>query len=56
MDPFIGQAYYLRGKVLAEFGEINGAISELSRALRLGLDQRSFDEARELLVFLGNQR
>ena len=56
LDPFIGQAYYLRGKVLAEFGEINGAISELSRALRLGLDQRSFDEARELLVFLGNQR
>ena len=52
LDRSIGRAYYLRGRVLAERGEVDRAKSELSRAIRLGLDSRSKENALALLIEL----
>ena len=53
LDPFIGQAHFVRGKILAQLGDVGGARSELSGALRLGLDTEHRKEAVALLLALG---
>ena len=50
--PFLGRAYYVRGRVLAELGDARGAVSELSRALQLGLDSEDQREAISLMLDL----
>ena len=57
LDPSYGQAYYMRGRILAELGEIQGARLEVTRAIRMGgLDAQTRQEAIALLVALGSRR
>ena len=55
LDRSIGKAYYLRGRALAERGEVDHAKSELSTAIRLGLDGRTKENAVALLIELNLQ-
>lgn len=52
MDSSDATAYFLRGELYAEAGEHERAISDLERALELGLDPSSRQKAEELLVEL----
>ena len=56
LDPFVGQAHFVRGKILAQLGDVGGARAELSGALRLGLDTETRKEAVSILLTLGARR
>ena len=53
LDPRAAEAYLLRGKLFAELGDRRLAVVELGKAIGLGLDGRSREEAVSLLVTLG---
>ena len=52
LDPLIGEAYYVRGRVLADIGDVGGAVSDLALAIRLGLDPETRAQAITLLLAL----
>lgn len=52
IDPLVGDAYYLRGKVLVGLGDLTAAQAELSKAIRLGLDAETMQEAVAMLVWI----
>ena len=56
LDPLIGQAYYLRARILADLQDPDRALSDLSKAFKYGLDVESMREALALLVKLRAQQ
>lgn len=52
LDSRSGSAFYARGKIMARIGATDRAKSDLSAALRLGLNQSQRDDALSLLVSL----
>jgi tetratricopeptide (TPR) repeat protein len=54
IDPLIGEAYYMRGRILAETGDARGAVSDLAHAVRLSLDPDTRRDAVSLLLVLGS--
>ena len=52
MNPNVGKARYLRGKMLQERGDEEGARLELGLAIRLGLEDEDRAEAVRRLVGL----
>ena len=55
LDPQWAEASYLRGKILADSGDVAGARAELSRTIRLG-DRQIRAKAINLLVALDSLR
>ena len=56
LDTTIGRAHYVRGRILAEFGNLDAARFELGLAIRLGLDTRTRRDAIALLLALNPRR
>ena len=52
LDPFFGEAYYIRGLVRYELGDVARARSDLTAALQLGLEGEPREQAVALLVDL----
>lgn len=52
MDSSNGEAFYIRGKIMAELGNTAQAITDLSASLRLGTDPESRSDAIGTLVSL----
>lgn len=51
MDRTVGRAYYLRARVLSQWGDVDGAIADLAKAMLTG-DPETREEARQLLAEL----
>jgi membrane associated rhomboid family serine protease len=56
LDRTIGEAFYVRGRILAEIADVNGALSDVGRAIQLGLDSRTNRDAIVLLIRLRTLR
>ncbi len=52
IEPRYGESFYLRARILWGMGDRSGAISDLGRALRLGLNDHQQREALVLLIQL----
>ena len=52
LDSSFGRAYYLRGRIMVQYGDLGRAKNDLSRAIQLGLEPQYMTDAVSLLMRL----